>query len=145
MIFVDSSAWLAASDVRDGNHRRALEFQGELLEGAHGRLVTSDYVLDETLTLLRKRSGGKLTRDFVRGIEGSSSVQQIWVTPAHYRGALDLFLGQDEKSWSFTDCTTFVLMRELGISKAFTFDDDFRQAGFEPLPHGPSSRRAASP
>ncbi len=54
MIFVDSSAWLAVSDVRDGNHKAALAFTAKLLDGASGRLLTSDYIVDETLALLRK-------------------------------------------------------------------------------------------
>jgi len=134
MIFVDSSAWLAISDVRDGNHRAAIAFHSELVTGTAGRLITSDYILDETLTLMRKRSGGDLVRRFASGLETSPSVQQIWVTPAHYRMAFDLFLGQGDRTWSFTDCTSFAIMRELGIVQAFTFDSDFRQAGFTPQP-----------
>lgn len=139
MIFVDSSAWLAASDVRDGNHKRALAFNARLFEGTAGRLLTSDYVLDETLTLLRKRAGADLTRRFAAGLEASSSVQLIWVTPAHYRTALELFLGQGHTAWSFTDCTSFAVMRELGVRQAFTFDSDFFQAGFEVHPGRPAT------
>lgn len=134
MIFVDSSAWLAIADVRDGNHRAAISFHARLLEGSAGRLLTSDYILDETLTLIRKRVGEELVRQFIAGVDGSPSVQQIWVTSAHYRAALALFLGQGGKTWSFTDCTSFAIMGELGIRQAFTFDSDFRQAGFEPQP-----------
>ncbi len=134
MIFVDSSAWLAISDARDGNHPAAISFHIRLLEGAAGRLITSDYILDETLTLLRKRVGQELVKRFIAGVDSSPSVQRIWVTPAHYQAALDLFLGQGSKTWSFTDCTSFAIMHELGIRQAFTFDSDFRQAGFEPEP-----------
>ncbi|MGP8072305.1 MAG: type II toxin-antitoxin system VapC family toxin [Thermoplasmata archaeon] len=134
MIFVDSSAWLALADVRDGNHKSALSFHRELLHGKSGRLLTSDYALDETLTLMRKRSGGEATREFVGNLTDSLSLQQIWVTPAHYSAALEMFLGQGTRSWSFTDCTSFAIMRELGVREAFTFDGDFRQAGFQPRP-----------
>ncbi|MGC2289152.1 MAG: type II toxin-antitoxin system VapC family toxin [Thermoplasmata archaeon] len=134
MIFVDSSAWLAVSDVRDGNHKSALAFNGRLIQGAEGRLLTSDYIMDETLTLLRKRTGADITKRFVSGLEASSSVQVIWVTTAHYRAALELFLGQRQTSWSFTDCTSFAIMHELGVRKVFTFDSDFLQAGFESQP-----------
>jgi uncharacterized protein len=74
MIFVDSSAWLAVSDVRDGNHEAALEFHVDLLGGKAGRLLTSDYVLDETLTLMRRRSGDATVRKFISGVDASRSV-----------------------------------------------------------------------
>jgi uncharacterized protein len=134
MIFVDSSAWLAISDVRDGNHSRALAFNTRLVSGFSGGLLTSDYVMDETLTLLRKRSGTEIAKKLASGVERSSTLQLIWVTPAHYRAALDLFLNQRHTTWSFTDCTSFVIMRELKVRRAFTFDSDFFQAGFEVEP-----------
>jgi uncharacterized protein len=134
MIFVDSSAWLAVADVRDGNHPAALAFHRKLLGGRAGRLITSDYILDETFTLMRKRAGGDCVRRFVSGLEASPSVQPIWVTPTQYQAALELFVGQGNRTWSFTDCTSFAIMRELGIRQAFTFDADFREAGFEPQP-----------
>ena len=131
MIFVDSSAWVAVSDVRDGNHRAAIGFQKELSRGRRGRLVTTDYVLDESLTLIRKRCGEQLVREFSDGLERSASVQQLWVTPEQYLQARELFLAQGSHSWSFTDCTSFVVMREVGVRAAFTFDRDFREAGFD--------------
>lgn len=134
MIFVDSSAWLAMTDVRDGNHSTAIEFHADLVKGRAGRLLTSDYVMVETLTLIRRRAGAETVRGFAQGVQASSSLQQIWVTPAHYRVALEMFLDQGTKSWSFTDCTSFAIMRELGVRQAFTFDTDFREAGFELRP-----------
>lgn len=134
MIFVDTSAWLAVADVRDGNYKAAIAYRDELLLGKAGRLVTSDYVLDETLTLLRKHIGIDSVRSFVHALGASRSVHQIWVTPEHYRAALALFLERPDRDWSFTDCTSFVIMRELSIRTAFTFDSDFRQAGFDKTP-----------
>lgn len=134
MIFVDSSAWLALSDVRDGNHASALGAHAELATGRFGRLITTDYVVDETLTLMRKRVGQEPTRQFVERLEPSRSSQLIWVTLEHYRAALSLFLKQSGTTWSFTDCTSFVIMRELGVGAAFTFDQDFERAGFEVHP-----------
>ncbi len=135
MIFVDSSAWLTVADVGDGNHRTAISFFARLFKGSAGRLLTSNYVLDETLTLLRTRVAQELARQFIAGVEGRPSLQQILVAPAHYRPALARFLGQGEKNWNFTDCTSFAIMRELGIRDAFAFDSDLQEAGFE-LPPG---------
>lgn len=134
MILVDTSAWFAVSDPSDGNHRRALREHRELLGGKRGRLLTTDFILDETLTLTFRRLGLEAARAFSNGIERSRSVQTVWITPAHYQAALDLFLGQDRTRWSFTDCTSFAIMRELGLRHAFSFGADFREAGFEVLP-----------
>ena len=90
--------------------------------------------MDETLTLVRRRLGPSAARDFADGIGRSRSAQLLWVTPTHYREALRLFLEQARTSWSFTDCTSFVLMRELGIRAAFAFDRDFLEAGFDVRP-----------
>ncbi len=134
MILVDTSAWLAITDVRDGNHPAALGYHRELLTGRSGRLLTTDYMLDETLTRIRKRSGEMTARRFVEGLDSSESVQLIWITLNHYRTARTTFLDQGARSWSFTDCTSLAVMRELGIGVAFSFDSDFRKAGFEIRP-----------
>jgi len=134
MIFVDTSAWLAVADGRDGNHGAAVRFQRELAAGSCGRLITTDYVLDETLTLVRRRSGPASVRALLAGIQASRSVHSVWVSPTHFEAAKGLFLDQAANGWSFTDCTSFVVMRELGIELAFTFDSDFREAGFEVRP-----------
>jgi uncharacterized protein len=134
MIFVDTSAWLAVSDANDGNHASALRFHRELLKGGFGRMITTDFVLDESLTLIRRRVGAESVARFLQGVEESRSVQTIWVTADHFREARGVFLQQGSRSWSFTDCTSFVVMRELGIQTAFGFDGDFREAGFRVQP-----------
>jgi len=134
MIFVDTSAWLAVSDSRDRNHAAAMGFYKELTRGRFGRLVTSDYVLDETYTLVRKRAGPGAVERFSHGLDESPSVQSIWITPEQFRTAKAMFLEQGNRGWSSTDCTSFVAMRELGIVVAFAFDSDFRTAGLETRP-----------
>ncbi|MFZ1024486.1 MAG: type II toxin-antitoxin system VapC family toxin [Thermoplasmata archaeon] len=134
MIFVDSSAWIALLDQRDGFHRQAREFQRDLLGGIHGRLVTTDYVLDEAVTYLRLRGPAPLVGAFRDIVRASESVQVVWTTPDRFWTAWDTLLGRPDKRWSLTDCLSFVTMKSLGIRLAFGFDSDFRQAGFELLP-----------
>ena len=140
MIFVDTSAWLAVSDIRDGNHILALAEHKDLVSGKVGRLITTDYVLDETLTLLRKRTGPEAARRFLDGLEASRSVQVVWVGQNHFNVAKAEFLDQGSRAWSFTDCTSFAVMRELGIACAFAFDGDFLEAGFEVRPRSDPQR-----
>jgi len=58
----------------------------------------------------------------------------FWVEPIHHNEALELLTTHADKDWSVTDCSSFVIMRSLGVSDAFTFDRDFAQAGFNAHP-----------
>jgi predicted nucleic acid-binding protein len=137
MIFVDSSAWIALLDERDGYHRPARAIQRELLRGDHGRLVTTDYVLDEAVTYLRLHGSAALTGEFREIVSGSESVHVVWTTPERFWAAWDTLLGRPDKRWSLTDCLSFVTMKSLAIHRAFGFDPGFRQAGFELIPDDP--------
>ncbi len=134
MIFVDTGAWIALLDRRDGFHQRALAFHESLLRGAHGRLITTDYVLDESVTYLRRRGSARLVQTFRVVLEQSRSVEVVWTSPERFWAAWDLLVEQEDKAWSFTDCVSFLTMRALDIGRAFAFDSDFREAGFETLP-----------
>ncbi|HEV2316015.1 MAG TPA: PIN domain-containing protein [Thermoplasmata archaeon] len=134
MIFVDTGAWIALLDQRDGHHRRALAFQEELTRGKHGRLITTDYVLDEAATFLRRRGPSATLHAFRTILERSRSVEIVWTSPERFWSAWDLLLERDDKSWSLTDCVSFQTMRSLGIHDSFAFDSDFQEAGFNLLP-----------
>ncbi len=134
MIFVDSSAWIALLDQRDGFHRQARSFQAELARGVHGRLVTTDYILDESVTHLRLHAGVEAIHRFRTILEGSQSVQIVWTAANRFWSAWDLLANRDDKRWSLTDCLSFVTMESLGIRAVFGFDTDFVRAGFEMLP-----------
>jgi uncharacterized protein len=137
MIFVDSGAWIALLDERDGFHQPARAFQGELAKGSHGRLVTTDYALDEAVTYLRLHGPAGLVGDFRKIVTTSESVHIVWTSPERFWAAWDTLLARPDKRWSLTDCLSFVTMEALGIHRAFGFDSDFRQAGFELLPKIP--------
>jgi predicted nucleic acid-binding protein len=92
------------------------------------RLVTRDYVYDELLTLFRARGHTDRARDWVdQARHGRCDI--IRVTDADIQEATDVFFRFADKKWSFTDCTSHVLMQRLGIKRAFAFDDHFRQFG----------------
>lgn len=131
MIFVDTSAFLALADSEDRNHTAARTIHdGGIMRGKFGRMVTSDYVLDEAFTLLKTNLGVDAVEALAGVVESGGSVHQVWVGREHFRSALQLLKAHADRSWSFTDCTSFVIMRELGIAHAFSFNADFRQAGF---------------
>jgi predicted nucleic acid-binding protein len=134
MIFVDTSAWYALEVEDDINHEKALDFLTNIASGKQGIAITTDYILDETLTLLRSRRGSDPATAFIDKIRKSGSIRVFWVTEDLFDQALKVFKKSEDKSWSFTDCTSFALMTELSVSTAFSFDKHFREAGFQNLP-----------
>jgi predicted nucleic acid-binding protein len=134
MIFVDTGAWYALESPDDRNHRGAAAFLRELSKGRLGAMVTTDYVLDETLTLLSLRFGAAAASRFLIKIRESESVDIVWIGEHAFWEAAKLMEERVDKRWSFTDCTSFIAMRSLGLDSAFTFDDNFQQAGFKKLP-----------
>jgi predicted nucleic acid-binding protein len=131
--FVDTAGWMMLADAADPHHARAVEFRDEWLEGG-GILVSSDYVLDETLTLIRVRLHLESAARWWDQIEGSSRVLLEWIGPERVEKARRWFFRWRDKSFSFTDCTSFVVMKELRIRTALTSDRHFAQAGFQIAP-----------
>lgn len=138
MIFVDTGGWYASEVEDDNHHLQARNFmKKELASNTYGMLVTSDYVLDETITLLRTRKGIKAAASFVNKIRNSKSLQVVWIGNDIFDNAVqELSKYDDEKDQdlSFTDCTSFSIMKVLSIADAFAFDSHFRKAGFNILP-----------
>jgi predicted nucleic acid-binding protein len=125
MILVDTGAWFAAFVPNDPDHAAADTW----LETNREPLVTTDYVIDELLTLLKVR--GELQRALRLGASllAGEIAQIAWVTPDDVQQAWQTFQRYQDKGWSFTGCVSRVVMERLGLRTAFAFDDDFRQFG----------------
>jgi predicted nucleic acid-binding protein len=126
MIFVDTSVWFAAHVVEDVEHAQSLD----LLVNATSDLVTTDYVVDELLTLLVARNQREVAVRIGENLWSEQICKLIWVSEDDVRAAWKVFLSFNDKKWSFTDCVSFAVMKRLGITGAFSLDDDFRQFGF---------------
>jgi hypothetical protein len=131
-VFMDTAGFLALWDAGDEHHGRALRLQSEVARNGR-RFLTSDYVIDETVTLLLRRHSHAAAADFLQTLASSESLQLQWVTPDRFHAAAAFFARHDDKEWSFTDCVSFTLMHELNLRDCFTTDQHFRQAGFNPL------------
>jgi len=129
--FVDTSAWFALANRADAAHdavRRALrDFRG-------GRLATSNFVLDETVSLCRYRLGHEAATRVGQALLDPDTVDLLRITPADEQAAWQLFRERADQRYSFTDCTSFSLMRRLGIGVAIALDADFQTEGFEVVP-----------
>ncbi len=135
MLFVDTSAFIAIVNAGDSWHEKALELLGKIEDGdlKFKRIVTSDYVIDETITRMRFSVGYKEAVEWGRNILASNVVDRINVDEEIFNRAWSLFEKYDDKMLSFTDCTSFSIMEKMGIRKVFAFDEDFDKVGFETL------------
>lgn len=134
-VFVDTAGWMACADGSDPAHVRSRESRDTVLESGNV-LVTTDYVIDETLTLLRMRLGLPAAKAWWDLVEGSSRVRWEWVGMDRAERARKAFFRYRDKNYSFTDCTSLVVMQELRLRQVLTTDRHFRQMGFQVLPSG---------
>ena len=135
--FVDTSFFIARFNRKDRNHRHASGFlQSQKEPGAEIlRLVFSDFVFDETVTTLLFRSRRHdIAAAAGKAILESNAFDRVSAEAPVFEAAWSLFVERPDKSWSFTDCTSFVLMENLGLRKALTFDRNFAEAGFAMIP-----------
>ena len=128
--FVDTGGWYAVIDRKDHDHTAARRF----LETNRLPLITTDYVIDETVTLLQARLGHGYAIRFLDSLQASRLVRWIYLSQTQIESAITLFRNRPDKGWSRTDCSSFVLMREFQLQIAFAFDEHFRQAGFQTSP-----------
>ena len=130
--FIDTSGFYALLVRGDDRHAEA----ASILQRAalrSGLFVTSDYVLDETATLLKARALGHLVKPLLERVFQAEACRVEWMDPARFAATQSYFLKHDDHNWSFTDCFSFVLMRELRLREALTKDGHFREAGFAAL------------
>ena len=128
-LFVDTAGWVAVADVKDPLHQKSVQFRDNALERGT-ILVTSNYILDETLTLIRMRLGIDAAQKWWELISESPRCNVEWVTPERTQKTIYFFFRWRDQTFSFTDCTSFILMRELGIENVLTGDRHFITAGF---------------
>jgi uncharacterized protein len=131
-VFLDTAGFMALWDAGDEYHHKALRLQTELARGKR-HFLTNDYIVDETVTLLLARHSHAAATDFLKTVTETEWLQFEWIDSDRFHAAAELFRRHDDKDWSFTDCVSFALMRELKIHDSFTSDHHFRQAGFNPL------------
>lgn len=133
-LFVDTAGWMAMADAKDPIHLASLQVRDAWLEDA-GILVTSNYVVDETLTLIRMRLGMDAAEQWWEMVAQSSRCKLEWISPDLADKAIHWFFKWKDQPFSYTDCTSFVVMKSLGIDYALTADRHFITAGFTIFPN----------
>ena len=131
MIFADTSFWIAYRNSRDGLHHHATT---AMRKHAGDGIVTTNHIVGETWTFLRRRTGFKSAVNFVDSVQRSRRVQVKTVSEEMERAALSWLRRRGgERPYSFVDATSFEMMRTLKIRDALAFDQDFAAAGFRPI------------
>ncbi|HZH89310.1 MAG TPA: PIN domain-containing protein [Pyrinomonadaceae bacterium] len=128
-VFVDTSFVIALVNHKDQFHAQAAAM-ADLYDGRE--LVTTEAVLLEI--------GNGLARNFkaeaIEIIENFISADEVRIVPLDaelFQKSLILYKSHQDKAWGLVDCSSFIVMRELGIVDVLTVDHDFKQAGFNML------------
>jgi predicted nucleic acid-binding protein len=129
---LDTAYVLARLNTRDQWHPAAVAWERRLAASRQA-LVTTEFILAEIadgLATIRFRTQAVRAIDAVRA---SSLVEVVPATSTLFTAALDLYRARPDKDWGLTDCASFVVMQEHGLTDALTTDEHFRQAGFRAL------------
>lgn len=125
MIFGDTSAWFACVEPTDSNHALASGWMRQNRQS----LITTDYVVDETLTLLRMRGANRKAIALGQSFFSGAIAELYILTESDVSATWNCFQKFSDKGWSFTDCSSKVMMEKLQIKMAFAFDHHFQQFG----------------
>lgn len=124
-IFVDTGAWFARFVTWDRDHSAAHDW----FEHSTYPLITTDYVIDELLTVLKVRGEYQRALEVGPSLFNAEVCDLEWVTQADVKDAWQVFSSYRDKGWSFTDCVSRVVIERLRITTAVAFDEHFRQFG----------------
>ncbi len=132
-VFLDTSYLLALELAHDQNHQAALAHWRSVAERLPS-LVTTTYVFDETVTFFNNRGYHAKAVQVGTNLLQSSSLQLIHIDEALFYAGWQFFERHHDKQYSLTDCISFIVMQQLNIGMAYTFDHHFTQAGFTQAP-----------
>lgn len=130
---LDTSAVFAAARPRSDRHDEASAAYGTLLRGSE-RLVTTDLIVAELHALSVARVHPRFGLDLVDRLLTSTRIEVVAAGMSRLHAAADLLGQRPGRAYSLTDAVSFVLMRELAVTRAFTLDADFAAEGFELVP-----------
>jgi len=128
-LLADTSFFVAYVNARDEHHALAMEW----MTASSQQIVTTEWVLAELGNFLAQGQNRRLLGSLVRALSAEDRVEIVPADHASFVDALTLYMRRPDQSWSFTDCTSFRLMKARRIRDALTTDRHFEQAGFKVL------------
>ena len=129
MIFLDTGYFVALFTPNDHLHDRAIAWSSQL----HEPMLVTEYVLWECVNTFSKPKDRVSAHALIDHVESDSNCELIHASPEIFAAGLQLHRTRPDKEWSLTDCISFHLMRERGVTRALAYDVHFEQAGFEAL------------
>ena len=130
-VFADTSALLAIIDEGDARYAEVIETLVGL-RASDAELITTNYVVVETVSLVQRRLGVGAVRLLLEDI--LPGVALAWVTPEWHTASLSALVVADRRHLSLVDCTSFEAMRRLNVHEVLALDRHFAEMGFEVLP-----------
>lgn len=128
MIFLDTTILLSAGDKSDGLHADGAAVLNALAQGRLSKALTTDFILDETLTLLRRRGlNASVISDAVESIRDSKKLKILYVDEELFADSLMNF--RKYERFSFTDAVSYTVMKKFRIREIYTHDHDFDLKG----------------
>jgi predicted nucleic acid-binding protein len=128
-VFADTSFFVAFVNVHDDLHRSAIDFA----RAFRGRVVTSEFVLLELGNSLARSKRRMRFVKLVEELRARPATHIVPLSPQFLNDGLAMYARRPDKHWSMTDCISFVVMEEMGVTEALTADRHFEQAGFTVL------------
>lgn len=132
-VFVDTSAWIAVSDVSDKYHSSARAAYQRLI-GERRIFLTTNLVVAEAYIIIRRTGGHAQAMRLLRSLRGSPRLQKVWSDASLESQAETILEKHADQDFSFTDAVSFAVMQERGLEEAFTFDRHFATLGFSMIP-----------
>src|SRR2546423_11871300 len=132
-LFLDANFVIALEVSDDQHYNEATHHWKNLIETPFS-LVTTSYVFDEVVTFLNSRRQHDKAVRVGNNLRNAANIELVQVDEPLFYEAWSYFGQNADKTYSLTDCVSFVLMKRLGIAEALTFDKHFLQAGFTKLP-----------
>ncbi|MBW3623278.1 MAG: PIN domain-containing protein [Armatimonadetes bacterium] len=131
--FLDTSYLLALELSSDRNHSRA-QTHWNRVKSSLPPLLTTSYIFDEVVTFLNSRGHHAKAVQIGQTLLQSPTIHLLHVDVMLFHAAWDYFRRHNDKAYSLTDCISFVVMQQMGIRSAYTFDHHFTQAGYRMEP-----------
>lgn len=125
-VFADTALYVALANRKDAIHEKSLAFFATFT----GQLVTTDFVLLEVANFHSRCALRQPFLDLYARITSDPDTEIVRVESELFDRGMELFSKRSDKDWSLTDCISFVVMNEQGMTEALTSDHHFEQAGF---------------
>lgn len=129
ILFADTSFYVAIFSPHDALHARAKA----VAAGHQDAVVTTEFVLLEVGNFFCRGNGRAIFQTMIENLRSAEDIEIVPASADLFNKGLALFTSRPDKEWSLTDCTSFALMQERGLTDALTADHHFEQAGFVAL------------